>query len=112
MDISKFAPRKFKGDFKEDAKIWMFQFNMFAEAAKFSDAQISEFLLLLFDEQALLWYQYLPENVKENKDSLVAAFDDIYGTTLADRMVAMDEASHRRQRPDESVASFVKGLLG
>ena len=43
-----------------------------------------DFLPLLFDEHALLSYQYVPENVKENKDSLVAAFDDRYGTTPAD----------------------------
>ena len=40
MDIGKFAPQKFKGDFKEDAKIWMFQFNLFAKSSKLTDTQI------------------------------------------------------------------------
>ena len=40
MGIGKFAPQKFKGDFKEDAKIWMFQFNLFAKASKLTDTQI------------------------------------------------------------------------
>lgn len=110
MDISKFAPNKFKGDFKEDAEKWIFQFQLFAKASKLSDEEILEFLPLLFDDHALLWYQYLPNSAKENKETLISTFLDKYGTTVADRQLAFDELSERRQRRDESVTEYINDV--
>lgn len=87
MDISKFAPANFKGNFKENAEKLIFQFNLFAKATQLNDEEILEFLPLLFDEHALLWYQCLPEEIKTNKETLTSAFLEKYGTTNADRLL-------------------------
>lgn len=98
MDISKFAPNKFKEDFKEDAGKWIFQFQLFAKASKLSDEEILEFLPLLFDDHVLLWYQYLPNSAKENKETLISTFLDKYGTTVADRQLASFRATTTQRR--------------
>lgn len=65
---------------------------------------------LLFDEHALLWYQYLPEELKANKETLTSAFLEKYGTTNADRLLAYDEAVKRKQRKEEDVTDYINDV--
>lgn len=57
-----------RSSLKEPLKKWIFQFNLFAKATQLNEEEA----LLLFDEHALVWYQYLPEEMKANKDTLTS----------------------------------------
>lgn len=84
MDIWKFAPAKFKEIFTENAENGFFSLTCLQKCQNPMMKKYYSFYSLLFDEHTLLWYQYLPEEVKANKDNLTSAFLETYGATNAD----------------------------
>lgn len=54
------------------------------KATQLNDKEIIQFPSLLFDEHALLWYKYLPDEIKANKGFLTNAFLEKYGITRTD----------------------------
>ena len=110
MDYAKFAPEKFTGNFREDAEKWLLKVNLFTKAAKLKDEEVCDFIPLLLEDHALMWYKNLPEEITHNRTKLAKVFLTKYGDTCGDRILAFHKFAKREQQPREAMGDFINDI--
>ena len=83
MDFTKFAPSKFKGNFKEDAQRWFDTYECFANLCSWDEITFCTALPLFLDEFAQIWFFELSSDISKKKDALrlefLKKYQDCYG---------------------------------
>jgi len=110
VDLLSFAPKKFIGNFNEDAEDWIFRFNLYVKAVNISQPDIVLIIPLFLEEDALIWYKNVEENIKQDKDLLFEKFIKKYGKTRIEKINLTVKFMDREQREDESVFGLINDI--
>lgn len=92
---------------KEDAKLWLTRFQLFANTKGLTANKAKSTLPLFFKENALRWYISLPDNVKDDFDSLKDAFLNRYGPDERTKWKRTAALYQLQQGIHQSVEDFI-----
>ena len=102
-------PTKFSGFSDEDARAHLSRFDKWCDLKNHGEEARRRAFSLLFDENALTWYERLDDEVKENWQQLRDAFRNKYDTDES-RENQHRSFIERRQLPTESTFTYIKEM--
>jgi len=101
-----FAPQSFTGT-NMDADAWLAHFQRYTEYRQLSENDVIAIFPLFLKEVAIDWYENLPENVKQQHDTLIDNFKTYFGKSPLDYVFDEESVFSRAQKPAEKVRDYV-----
>jgi len=105
------GPGLFNGAVTDKGQDWLATFELWAQYRGINNRQKLAAMALQFRDNALTWYQILPEDQKDTFENLRASFVERYGQN---QLAPWQRASHvwtMEQRPGEPVQDFVASMM-
>lgn len=99
-------PTMFNGKKTEKARQWWSAFDRYANFAGIEGENKAQLLGMMLSGIALLWYDALPDDVKEDPEQLEEAFREKYIDAAPDRLQHHIDAMAKSQQDSETVEEY------
>lgn len=99
-------PSMFNGKKTEKARQWWSAFDRYANFAGIEGENKAQLLGMMLSGIALLWYEALPDDVKEDPEQLEEAFREKYIDAAPDRLQHHIDAMAKSQQESETVEEY------
>ena len=109
-DFSFITPEPFTGDFTKDPLRWLNRYDQFCTLKNIPIAKQPASFQLLLRDNALNWFEALPEDEKETMESIRNAFKERYGPSKHSAWARMTSVMTRAQSRDEKVADYIDAM--
>ncbi|XP_033739209.1 uncharacterized protein LOC117326561 [Pecten maximus] len=97
----------FNGQSSADAKMWIARFELFVKTKGFNANKAKSVLPLMLKDGALRWYMSLPDEIKDDYDSLTDAFMQRYGPDENTKWQRTAQLYQTKQSPGQTVEDFI-----
>lgn len=110
MDFTKFAPSKFKGNFKENTQRWFDTYECLANLSSWNEITFCTAFPLYLEEFAQIWFFELSSDISKKKDALRLEFLKKYQHCYGQNFQRYCDFDELKPNEDESVADFINRL--
>jgi hypothetical protein len=108
--VSSLLPKSFAGSPSEDVNKFLRQVNNYAQYAQMDEEAKLRFFPLILSGRASIWFEDLPQDIKQNWENLTARFTEQFGPNLLG-FLRQESLTNRTQGKTEGVESYSIDLM-